>query len=167
MCLTIFMAQKGIPLTEEHKKKIAETIRQRHMLGLQPKIERCLVCKRFVHPNQTCEELNQQVREKKLANPTRYWLGKKRDKKTCEAISKAQSTREHTKGIESPCWVGGWMWYHKQAREIMEGQIGRKLNRKEIIHHIDKNWKNNDLKNLQIMSRAEHVRIHKPRLKNN
>jgi len=30
-----------------------------------------------------------------------------------------------------------------------------------IVHHTDKNPKNNDLNNLQIMTKKEHIRIHK------
>lgn len=152
-------------LTEEHKRKIAEAIKQRHMLGLQWKTERCL-CGKFKHPGLTCEQIRQKQVKTQLENPNRYWLGKKRDKKTCQAISEAQSKREHAKGKESPCWIGSWTWYHKQARKIVELNLGRKLSRDEIVHHKDMNWENNSIENLQIVSRAEHVRIHKPRLNN-
>lgn len=51
-------------------------------------------------------------------------------------------------------------------RYIVEKNIKRKLDRKEIIHHIDKNIFNNDISNLQILNgQAEHNKIHKPRRK--
>lgn len=48
--------------------------------------------------------------------------------------------------------------YH---RYIMEKHIGRKLLITEIVHHIDENTLNNSLDNLVIMSRKEHIILHK------
>lgn len=45
-------------------------------------------------------------------------------------------------------------------RYVMEQILGRKLTKDEIVHHIDGNKLNNDPSNLQIMSRAEHARLH-------
>ena len=43
---------------------------------------------------------------------------------------------------------------------IMEQILGRKLAKDEVVHHIDGNKLNNDPSNLQVMTRAEHSRIH-------
>jgi hypothetical protein len=45
-------------------------------------------------------------------------------------------------------------------RAIVERFIGRKLLSSEIVHHIDENTSNNDISNLEIMSRAKHASIH-------
>ena len=45
-------------------------------------------------------------------------------------------------------------------RVIMENHLGRLLNTNEIVHHIDKNKKNNDISNLQLMDRKEHCYHH-------
>lgn len=45
-------------------------------------------------------------------------------------------------------------------RYVMEQILGRKLTSDEIVHHIDGNKLNNDPANLQIMTRAEHARLH-------
>lgn len=50
-------------------------------------------------------------------------------------------------------------------RKIMEEHIGRKLKPTEIVHHIDGNKLNNDISNLMIVSRKEHIRIHRNDLK--
>lgn len=50
--------------------------------------------------------------------------------------------------------------YQNEHRLIMEGHIGRKLIKGEIVHHIDGNRKNNSLENLQLMSHYEHSRFH-------
>ena len=47
-----------------------------------------------------------------------------------------------------------------EHRYIMEQILGRKLTKDEVVHHIDGNKLNNDPSNLQVMSRAEHTRLH-------
>lgn len=42
----------------------------------------------------------------------------------------------------------------------MEQHLGRKLRSDEIVHHKDHNRANNDISNLEIMTRAEHTRLH-------
>ena len=49
--------------------------------------------------------------------------------------------------------------YRKHRRKI-ERIIGRKLEKNEIIHHKDHNSLNNDLSNLEIMTKKEHNIIH-------
>lgn len=48
-----------------------------------------------------------------------------------------------------------------EHREVMERKLGRKLTRKEIIHHKDKNKQNNNENNLKIETRSSHSRLHK------
>ena len=44
---------------------------------------------------------------------------------------------------------------------VMEKHIGRKLNKKEIVHHIDLDCRNDDINNLQLLkNRSEHSKIH-------
>ena len=49
-------------------------------------------------------------------------------------------------------------WVH---RKVMETKLGRPLQPGEVVHHIDKNKRNNDPSNLTVMSRSEHIKIHK------
>lgn len=51
-----------------------------------------------------------------------------------------------------------------EHRYIMEQHIGRKLKHDEQVHHIDGNRLNNTIENLQIMTRAEHARLHMKRV---
>jgi hypothetical protein len=46
-------------------------------------------------------------------------------------------------------------------RVIIEKYLGRKLDYFETIHHCDGNRSNNKIGNLELMSRAEHARIHR------
>lgn len=47
-----------------------------------------------------------------------------------------------------------------EHRLIMEEYIGRELAKDEIVHHIDGNKFNNDISNLQILTRSEHMKLH-------
>jgi len=50
--------------------------------------------------------------------------------------------------------------YKMLHRIIMEKYLGRALDIDEIVHHIDGNGLNNDINNLQVMTRSEHSRHH-------
>ena len=45
-------------------------------------------------------------------------------------------------------------------RIIMENQIQRLLDKEEVVHHIDYNKMNNDISNLRLMNRLEHMKLH-------
>jgi hypothetical protein len=50
--------------------------------------------------------------------------------------------------------------YQQRARKIWASVNGI-IPEKYVIHHIDGDWKNNDINNLRAVSVAEHMRIHK------
>ena len=52
---------------------------------------------------------------------------------------------------------------------VMEKHLGRKLKRNEIPHHVDESFKgksNNDLSNLELMTKSDHVKHHLKSKKN-
>ena len=51
-----------------------------------------------------------------------------------------------------------------QHRVIAEYILGRKLLRKEIVHHKDGNVHNNDPSNLEIMTQSRHINEHRQAL---
>jgi len=87
---------------------------------------------------------------------------------------------ELRKGSSNPSWLGGriivngyvlcYCPNHPKAYKkgqyvqehilIMEKHIGRFLNKKEIVHHINKDRSDNRIENLQLMTQSNHVRLH-------
>lgn len=49
-----------------------------------------------------------------------------------------------------------------EHRVVMEHAIGRPLLFTDVVHHIDEDRHNNDLSNLQLMTRREHIFEHAP-----
>lgn len=48
-------------------------------------------------------------------------------------------------------------------RIVMENKLGSALSSLDNVHHIDRNKKNNAPENLQVLSCADHARIHHPK----
>ena len=50
--------------------------------------------------------------------------------------------------------------YVREHILVMEKHLGRYLTDNEVVHHIDRNKLNNDIGNLQLMTKYEHKRLH-------
>ena len=46
-------------------------------------------------------------------------------------------------------------------RVIVENELGRLLSDDEVVHHINEDKLDNRIENLQVMSKAEHTRLHR------
>ena len=55
------------------------------------------------------------------------------------------------------CSKDGYVMEH---RLVMEDHIGRYLEEDEVVHHINRNRKDNRLENLLVMTREEHAQLH-------
>lgn len=106
-------------------------------------------------------ETIEKLREAQLCHPTRYWLGKKRPDIGEKVRARLKGKPAYANGLAHHAWRGGSSyWWHQQARGIMAEKLGRPLTRNEIVHHIDGNWRNNALSNLEITTRSEHIKEH-------
>jgi len=52
-----------------------------------------------------------------------------------------------------------WVYEH---REAMKQHLGRDLDSSEHIHHINRDYRDNRLNNLEIVTAAEHMSKHRP-----
>ena len=62
--------------------------------------------------------------------------------------------KDHPKAIDH-----GYVLHH---RVVMENHLGRMLESNEIVHHKDHNKNNNTIDNLEVMTVAEHTKLHHP-----
>jgi hypothetical protein len=56
---------------------------------------------------------------------------------------------------------GGHQLY---SRALMEGHLGRHLLSSEIVHHVNEDPTDDRIENLQVVTRAEHLAIHRDKL---
>lgn len=92
---------------------------------------------------------------KVLKCPVRFRSDRGKERKSLDdrRARKAAYMREYRR-------KNGLVAYGKDHREKMERKLGRKLESHEVVHHIDGNVRNNNLKNLKLMNRADHSRFH-------
>jgi hypothetical protein len=96
------------------------------------------------------------------------------------AHNKGKKLPSEKKGINHPSWKGGrylahdgywmvytgggngvgWNSYKKEHVLVVEKNIGRPLEKKEVVHHIDGDKENNSLDNLWLTSHSGHRNAH-------
>jgi hypothetical protein len=62
-------------------------------------------------------------------------------------------------------WVGKYE-YMLEHRYIMEKYLGRKLEKNELIHHINGNKLDNRIENLELINRSNHMKTHIEKITN-
>jgi hypothetical protein len=50
--------------------------------------------------------------------------------------------------------------YYPEHRLVMEKELGRYLEKDEVVHHKDHNKKNNDISNLELLTKSTHGKLH-------
>lgn len=148
-------------LTKEHKRKISESNKKNWAKGKRKSPKQCNKCGAFLRINHNCSKVKEKQSKAKKNNPTNYWLGKKRPGLGKILSEKKKGTPCYAVGENHHSWKGGTKTHwRKQARLTMEKKLKRKLTSSEIIHHIDGDCSNNNLDNLLLTNRSEHIKIH-------
>lgn len=76
-------------------------------------------------------------------------------------------------GDKHPLWKGGLKIqngrmriyvgkekYEIYAKYVMENYLGRKLDKNEVVHHINENPMDDRIENLLVMTRSQHIALH-------
>lgn len=79
--------------------------------------------------------------------------------KLCEPIARSQSAAAILRQPMKPS--KHWRTCRNQARKIMERHLGRKLSRREEVHHKDHDYTNQDLANLIVLDTTMHRKSHR------
>lgn len=149
---------------------------------------KCPVCKKYFSPRTSKDKYcsrNCYYEMKKIRGDKVSWTKKMRDKmsKRYKGIGNPNygkpsplsgKKRPEFSGKNHPNWKGGcykgkngYIWHIINGKDIsehrivMEEHLGRKLKSEEIIHHTNDIKHDNRIENLQIVTRSEHINIHR------
>ncbi len=148
----------------------------------------CLEARRQHEAGDSLSEIGSRIGLSVVAvkNRIRRAGGSMRDRKQAVSLraAKGTSSRNRSSGSEHYNWHGGRLnrggyvyllrpghpravmrGYVPEHILVVEASIGRPLEPGGVVHHVNGIRNDNRPDNLQVMTRAEHVRIHKPRSK--
>jgi len=135
-------ALKGKHHSKEIKKKISEALKGRsyHTEESKKKISE------FHKGKIVSAEIRKKISENHVG-----MLGKNHSEESKKKIGEASYKGDKAKDIST---------YRTRARRIWEEYYGVKIPKGMVIHHMDFNPRNNEIWNLQLLSKKAHRRIH-------
>ena len=93
--------------------------------------------------------------------------------KTGKRFCSCECSIKYQVGENNPSWKGGTIFsngykvvkidkkYKYVHQKIMEDNIGRKISKGEVVHHVDGNKLNNNIDNLLLLRKEEHDKLHR------
>ena len=85
----------------------------------------------------------------------------KHSDETKKRISETRIERGVAMKENNPRWkVGKYTYYRRQAKEIWEEYWREEVLKGYVIHHIDRDYTNNDISNLALLTRSFHAKVH-------
>ena len=172
------MPPKGYIFTEESRRKMSEAKKGRP----GPK-----------HTEETKRKMSETRRGRFISEETKQkirnsHIGKKLSMEHKRKISERQKGRKgiQLKGFDNYNWKGGKIFnedgyilelspehpykngrgYVREHRLVMENKLGRLLTEEEVVHHINRNIKDNRPENLMLFTNnAEHISFHEKQKK--
>ncbi len=90
-----------------------------------------------------------------------YWMRKFNIQSREAGFQRGHKMHEGRYEENHNCWKGGGRsHYYRQARKAWEEHWDIPVQEGYIIHHVDRNIKNNDICNLVLLTWSEHTKIH-------
>ena len=136
---------------------------------------------RFSRGHQWRDPATRKFMSKRISEEYNYGIPRHTTAHTEQARNQISKSRKgKCAAKENPNWKGGqytdalgYVWirvdpskpgqqaYKQRSRLAIEKRLGRELTSAEIVHHVNENKSDDRPSNLQIMSRAEHMKVHK------
>lgn len=163
--------KSGRKLSIETRRKMSEVRKgKRHSIESRLKMSESMKISSRTKENrervsrqQKGKIVSEETRKKlSIANKGRVLSIEQRERIRMASIGKAlplefiRRMKEEKNAEVNPNWKGG-----KKYRRVVQRFIGRDLQRREIIHHLDKDRNNNEIENLYLFRhQAAHLRWH-------
>jgi hypothetical protein len=92
----------------------------------------------------------------------RKFMGNKKTRMFCSLVCRGFSFRHPNvdKYLTTILKRNGKVSQIRRHRLIMEEHLGRELKKNEVVHHINRNKRDNRIENLEVMTIHEHQKMH-------